>query len=81
MNSSAADRTRPLAAPIDARPLAAVILSGGESRRMGTPKALIPYRGKIFVEHLLEVTQHQRVGITRIIVGAHASEYPRKVNR
>jgi len=41
---------------------------------MGSPKALLPYRGKTFIEHLLEVTRHSRVGITRIIVGAHAEE-------
>jgi molybdenum cofactor cytidylyltransferase len=62
------------AAVKNARPLAAVILSGGESRRMGSPKALLPYRGKTFVEHLLEVTRHGRVGVTRIVVGAHAGE-------
>src|ERR1700733_1097567 len=55
-------------------PLAAMILSGGESRRMGAPKALVPYRGKTFVEHLIEVTRHPRVGLTRIVVGAHADE-------
>src|SRR5580658_10239718 len=54
------------------KPLAAVILSGGESRRMGVPKALVPYRGKTFVEHLIEITRHPRVGLTRIVVGAHA---------
>ena len=41
---------------------------------MGAPKALIPYRGKTFVEHLLEVTRHERVGMMRIVVGAHADE-------
>jgi molybdenum cofactor cytidylyltransferase len=56
------------------KPLAAVILSGGESRRMGAPKALVSYRGKTFVEHLIEVTHHPRVGLTRIVVGAHADE-------
>ena len=65
-----------MAAGADAkrRPLAAMILSGGESRRMGAPKALVPYRGKTFVEHLIEVTRHPRVGLTRIVVGAHADE-------
>lgn len=55
-------------------PLAAAILAAGESRRMGTPKALLPYRGKNFTEHLLEVTNHERVGMRRIVVGAHAEE-------
>jgi molybdenum cofactor cytidylyltransferase len=56
------------------KPLAAVILSGGESRRMGSPKALVPFRGKTFVEHLIEITRHPRVAVTRIVVGAHADE-------
>jgi molybdenum cofactor cytidylyltransferase len=55
-------------------PLAAAILSGGESRRMGSPKALLPYRGKTFLGHLLEVTQHPRVGITCVVLGAQAEE-------
>src|ERR1700690_2674677 len=62
------------------KPLAAIILSGGESRRMGVPKALLPYRGKTFVEHLLEVTRHPRVGVTRIVVGAHANEIREKLS-
>jgi molybdenum cofactor cytidylyltransferase len=57
------------------KPLAAVILAAGESLRMGAPKALLPYRdGETFVEHLFEVTRHPRVGMTRIVVGAHADE-------
>ena len=64
----------PASADAKRRPLAAVILSGGASRRMGAPKALIPYRGKTFVEHLIDVTRHPRVGLTRIVVGAHADE-------
>jgi len=63
-----------------AKPLAAVILAGGESRRMGAPKALLPNRdGKTFVEHLIEVTRHPRVGITRIVIGAHADEISQKL--
>ncbi len=53
--------------------LARVILAAGESRRMGTPKALLPLRGRTFLEHLLAVTRHPRLGVTRVVLGAHAS--------
>jgi molybdenum cofactor cytidylyltransferase len=52
--------------------LAAVILSGGRSRRMGAPKALIPYLGGTFLEHLLKVTDHPRIGWRRVVLGADA---------
>jgi CTP:molybdopterin cytidylyltransferase MocA len=41
---------------------------------MGTPKALIPYRGATFAGHLLEVTKHARVGLIRVVLGAGADE-------
>lgn len=63
-----------VAASIDARPLAIAILSAGESRRMGTPKALIPYRGTTFAGHLLELAQHPRIGVVRVVLGAGAEE-------
>jgi molybdenum cofactor cytidylyltransferase len=59
--------------------LAAAILAAGESRRMGTPKALLPYRRKTFVEHLLEVMRHPRVGVTCVVLGAHADEIREKL--
>ena len=52
--------------------LAAVILSGGASQRMGSPKALLPYQGRPFLEHLLEVTKHPKIGARRVVLGAHA---------
>jgi molybdenum cofactor cytidylyltransferase len=52
--------------------LAAVILSGGESRRMGSPKALIRYRGKTFLEHLLNVARHPKISPTIVVLGPHA---------
>ncbi|HET9803697.1 MAG TPA: nucleotidyltransferase family protein [Candidatus Acidoferrum sp.] len=54
--------------------LAVAILAAGESRRMGTPKALLDYRGKNFVEHLIGVTQHPRVGLLRVVLGAKADD-------
>jgi molybdenum cofactor cytidylyltransferase len=52
--------------------LAAVILSGGASQRMGSPKALLPYQGRPFLEHLIDVTKHPKIGVRRVVLGAHA---------
>ena len=57
--------------------LAAVILSAGASRRMGRPKALIAYRDGTFLEHLIQVTRHPRIGVTRVVLGAGADEIRR----
>ncbi|MGH9684704.1 MAG: nucleotidyltransferase family protein [Candidatus Acidiferrales bacterium] len=54
--------------------LAVAILAAGESRRMGKPKALLPFHGLTFVEHLVEVTRHARVSTLRIVLGAHAED-------
>ena len=54
--------------------LAAIILSAGESSRMGSPKALIPYRGRTFLDHLLEVTRHPKLGRVLVVLGPHAEQ-------
>ena len=52
--------------------LAAVILSGGASSRMGSPKALLPYQGRPFLEHLLDVAKHPSIGVRRVVLGPDA---------
>ncbi len=60
--------------------LAAVILAAGESSRMGSPKALLTYQGRPFLEHLLEVTRHPKVGVTRVVLGANAEKIRSQTN-
>ena len=60
--------------------LAAVILSGGSSSRMGSPKALLPYQGRPFLEHLLDIASHPKIGVRRVVLGAHAEPIARQTN-
>jgi len=60
--------------------LAAVILSGGASSRMGSPKALLPYQGRPFLEHLLEVTALPEIGVRRVVLGAHAEPIAKAIH-
>ncbi len=60
--------------------LAAVILSGGASSRVGSPKALLPYQGRPFLEHLLEVTLRPEIGVRRVVLGAHAEPIAKAVD-
>jgi molybdenum cofactor cytidylyltransferase len=60
--------------------LAAVILSGGSSSRMGSPKALLAYQGRPFLEHLLEVTVHPKIGVRRVVLGAHAEPIAKNIS-
>jgi molybdenum cofactor cytidylyltransferase len=67
--------------------LAAIILSAGESSRMGSPKALLPLRGSTFLGHLLEVIHQSKqnaegskeIGCTRVVLGAHTKEITEKI--
>jgi len=59
--------------------LAAVILSGGASRRMGSPKALVSYQGASFLEHLLSVTRHPAIGARRVVLGPDADAISEQV--
>jgi len=39
---------------------------------MGSPKALLPYQGRPFLEHLLDVTALPEIGVRRVVLGADA---------
>lgn len=54
--------------------IAVAILAAGESRRMGSPKALLDYRGKTFAQHLIDVTRQPQIGLVRVVLGSKAAE-------
>ena len=60
--------------------IAAVILSAGESSRMGRPKALLPIDGQTFIERI--VAALKQGGLERIIVvlGFNAEEMRHKID-
>ena len=59
--------------------LAAVILSGGASSRMGSPKALLPYQGRPFLEHLMEITTRPEIGARKVVLGADADSIAKAI--
>jgi molybdenum cofactor cytidylyltransferase len=46
---------------------------------MGSPKALLPFQGRPFLEHLLDITRHPKVGVRRVVLGAHAEDIAKQV--
>jgi molybdenum cofactor cytidylyltransferase len=60
--------------------LAAVILSGGASSRMGSPKALLPFQGRPFLEHLLDITTRPEIGVRRVVLGPQAEPIAKAVH-
>ncbi|HEX5227989.1 MAG TPA: nucleotidyltransferase family protein [Bryobacteraceae bacterium] len=60
--------------------IAGVILSGGASRRMGTPKALLPFRDETFLDRLIRVFGAACDPLI-VVVGAHAEQIRSGIQR
>lgn len=60
--------------------IAAVVLSAGESRRMGSPKALLPIGGRPFIERIVSALKATRVGKTVVVLGHNAEELGSKIS-
>ena len=59
--------------------IAAIILSAGESSRMGQPKALLPIEGKSFIEIIVSGLRATKVGKIIVVLGHHAAEIRPKI--
>ena len=60
--------------------IVAVILSAGESRRMGRPKALLPIDGQTFIERIVAALKQTKVGKIIVILGHNARELQSKIS-
>ena len=60
--------------------IVAVILSAGESSRMGRPKALLPIDGVRFIEKIVTALRSTRVNEIIAVLGHDAEEMRRKVS-
>jgi CTP:molybdopterin cytidylyltransferase MocA len=54
--------------------IAAIVLTAGKSERMGRPKALLQFKGRTFLEHILLAVQAAGIAHTAVVVGHHRSE-------
>ena len=59
--------------------IVAVVLSAGESSRMGRPKALLPIQGIRFIERIVTTLTSTRVGRILVVLGHNAEEMRQKV--
>jgi molybdenum cofactor cytidylyltransferase len=59
--------------------IAAVVLSAGESSRMGRPKALLPISGETFVERIVRVLGQARVDKIFVVLGHDAENMRRSI--
>lgn len=58
----------------------AIILSAGESKRMGKPKPLLKFDDKTFVEQIISILQLSNVDRITVILGAEAEKIKNSVD-
>jgi molybdenum cofactor cytidylyltransferase len=59
----------------------AIVLAAGESRRMGSPKMILPYEGMTIIEKVLENILASGVEKVVTVIGAHNDEVLRVIER
>jgi len=61
--------------------ICAMILAAGESRRMGTPKLLLPFKGKTMIETLVDEVLRSKSDKTMVVLGAEKEKIERIISR
>jgi len=60
--------------------IAGLILAAGESTRMGMDKATLAYRGRTFLEAIVQTLREAGIERLVVVLGHHAQEIQRQVN-
>jgi molybdenum cofactor cytidylyltransferase len=58
----------------------AIILAAGESKRMGFPKMLLPFRGMTIIEQVIENAINSQVDETVVVLGADRNEIQKVIS-
>ena len=61
--------------------IGAVVLAAGESKRMGVPKLLLPYRGATIIEAVLDAVTASGADVTLVVLGANRTAIREKIRR
>lgn len=61
--------------------ITAVVLSAGESSRMGSPKALLPINGVPFIEEIVRALKGTKIDRIIVVLGHHAEEIQKMIAR
>jgi len=59
----------------------AMILAAGESKRMGQPKLLLPFRGKAIIETVVQTVVSSKVDNTMVILGSERKEIEKRLKK
>jgi molybdenum cofactor cytidylyltransferase len=51
-----------------------IILAAGESKRMKSPKMLLPYRGRTFIENVIDSVKVSKVDGVMVVLGSHSDD-------
>ena len=61
--------------------IGAVVLAAGESKRMGVPKLLLPYRGATIIEAVLDAVTASGADATLVVLGANRTAIRERIRR
>jgi molybdenum cofactor cytidylyltransferase len=60
--------------------ISAIVLAGGESKRMGRAKQLLPWQGKAILQQVLDHLRQSRVDETILVLGYSADQILREIS-